>query len=66
MFYLLYAGIGGLQGGDMFFALISFILFLSIITILILLIFRLGRKKKQLERIESKLDQLLNEQNNNI
>jgi flagellar biogenesis protein FliO len=66
VFYLLYADIGGLQGGDMLFALISFILFLSIIMILILLIFRFGRKKKQLERIESKLDQLLNEQNNNI
>ncbi|WP_058308734.1 hypothetical protein [Gracilibacillus massiliensis] len=59
---MIYAEIGGLQGGDLFF---SFLLFFMIaIVIFVLIIIRSkSRTKKQLDRVEQKLDKLLNETN---
>ncbi|QGH36388.1 DUF4083 domain-containing protein [Gracilibacillus salitolerans] len=61
---MIYASIGGLQIGDMFFALVSFVTFVAVIAFIILLIFRTIKSGKKLERIEEKLDRLLEEKNN--
>ncbi|MFC4402829.1 DUF4083 domain-containing protein [Gracilibacillus xinjiangensis] len=61
MFLELYASIGGFRIGDMLFALISFIAFLTFIVIFIVALSRKFGRKEQLQRIEDKLDQVIQE-----
>ncbi|SER88714.1 hypothetical protein SAMN04487944_11213 [Gracilibacillus ureilyticus] len=62
MILTIFASIGGFRIGDMLFALLSFFGFLTLLAIII--IFALKRssgKRDQLQRMEEKLDQLLDE-----
>ncbi|SHM63334.1 hypothetical protein [Gracilibacillus kekensis] len=59
---MIYVSIDGFQAGDMFFSLLLF--FIVAIVMFILIIRRSkSRTQNQLDRVEQKLDKLLNETN---
>ncbi|MGP4038940.1 hypothetical protein ACTWP4_03360 [Gracilibacillus sp. D59] len=58
---MVYASIGEFNAIGIIIALISFIFFLTIIILITSLIFRPKQNRKQLERIEEKLDRLLDD-----
>ena len=64
MLYI-FTEVGGLRLGDILFALFSWIGLFLIVTLIITLIIKMRKReeKEKLDRIESKLDQLLEDKN---
>ncbi len=58
---MIFAEIGGFQGGDMFFAIFQFLFLLVVIVMVSIMIRRVKARTTQLDRVEQKLDKLLDE-----